>query len=57
MKIIETNKSGLIKGEFINTYQFEDDTIVYESQEGWECENINGIKSDDYYINIAKNFI
>lgn len=55
MKIIEINKSGLIKGEFINTYQFEDDTVVYESHEGFECENINGLKSDDYYINTVKN--
>jgi len=44
----------LIKGEFLNTYLFEDDTIVYESENGFEVENINNIKPDIYYIDIVK---
>lgn len=55
MKVIETIKSGLIKGEFINSYQFEDDTMVFETHEGFECENFNNVYSDSYYINLVKN--
>ena len=54
MEITQMSKSGLIKGEFLNIYYFEDDTIVYESSEGFDVENVNNIKSDFYYINKVK---
>ena len=54
MEITQTSKSGLIKGEFLNIYYFEDDTIVFESNEGFEVENVNNIKTDSYYINKVK---
>lgn len=54
MKIIEINKSGLSKGEFLNMYHFEDDTMVFEGPDGWYCENINNIHSDEYYIDRAR---
>ena len=54
MEITQMSKSGLIKGEFLNIYYFEDDTIVFESNEGFDVENINNIKSDFYYINKVK---
>jgi hypothetical protein len=55
MEITQTSKSGLIKGEFLNIYYFEDDTIVFESNEGFDVENVNNIKTDSYYINKVKN--
>jgi hypothetical protein len=54
MEITQMSKSGLIKGEFLNIYYFEDDTIVFESNEGFDVENVNNIKSDYYYINKVK---
>jgi hypothetical protein len=54
MEITQMSKSGLIKGEFLNIYYFEDDTIVFESNEGFEVENVNNINSDFYYINKVK---
>lgn len=54
MEIIEVNKSGLVKGRFLNSYLFEDDTIVYENEEGLECENFNNTHTDNYYINLVK---
>ena len=54
MEITQISKSGLIKGEFLNIYYFEDDTSVYESSEGFDVENVNNIKSDYYYINEVK---
>lgn len=54
MKIIEKTKSGLIKGHFLNTYLFEDDTLVFYTEDGFEVENVNNIKTNQYYINIVK---
>lgn len=57
MRIIETTQSGLFKGQFINTYLFEDDTLVFYSNDGFDVENVNNTNSDKYYINIVKNNI
>lgn len=56
MEIIEVNFSGLYRGQFLNVFLFEDDTQVFENQDGWECENINNTHTDNYYIEIAKKY-
>lgn len=56
MEIIEVNYSGLNKGKFLDTYHFEDDTIVFSSDEGFEVENLNNIKSDAYYISKVESY-
>lgn len=48
--------SELQNGEFLLRFTFEDDTDVYVDANGWECMNWNNIKSDDYYINRAKEY-
>lgn len=53
MKIIEFN-SDLANGEFLCRFTFEDDTDVFYTCDGWDCENYNNIYPNEYYIELAK---
>jgi hypothetical protein len=55
MKITEF-KSDISNGNFLVRFTFEDDTDVFLDENGFECINYNNIKSDIYYIDIAKKY-
>lgn len=55
MKVLEF-KSEISNGEFLCRFTFEDDTDVFFDSNGWECINWNNTKTDDYYINKAKEY-
>jgi len=48
--------SILQKGEIFVTFNFDDDTDVFLTNDGFECVNYNNIHSDNYYIKISKKF-
>lgn len=48
--------SVLQKGEIFVTFNFDDDTDVFLTNDGYECVNYNNIHPDAYYIEIAEKF-